>query len=68
MSAKKLTACPKCGGDSGFEFYVRTHMEGSWGEDDSESTGKSGDYTKTVACLDCGHRVRRKRAEGWGDD
>lgn len=68
MSAKKLAACPKCGSPAGFEFYARVHMEGSWGCDNSESADGPNTYTKSVSCLDCGHRVNRKRAEGREDE
>jgi len=60
----QIMCCPHCGGTSGFEFYAKVRMAGTWGRDDSESSG-GGIYTRGVTCIDCGHRVNRRRAEGW---
>lgn len=54
--------CPKCGGDSGFHFFVRVGMEGTWGN--PAETNDHSESPKYVKCMDCGARVARYKAEG----
>lgn len=58
----RWSACPRCGGTTGFEFVVRVFLQGSWGSE-AETTGDS-DGPQKVRCLDCGRMVDRKNAEG----
>jgi len=57
-----MTACPKCGDESGYVYFVRVEMFGAWGSP-AESSGHT-EGPATVSCFRCGHRVRRPDAEG----
>ena len=67
MSEQKANseACPKCKSTKGHYHWLRIYMEGEWG---TFAVAVDERGPKEARCLDCGVRVSRKRAEGWGDD
>lgn len=52
--------CPKCSGQSGYEYTMAEEhtMGGGWGQ--SPTSGDSGGNARNslVKCLDCGHRFQ----------
>jgi hypothetical protein len=60
-----LTACPHCGGTSGYGYETKVLMGGNWGEEPETVGDRAGvPDPKSVRCLDCGERVAMKRARG----
>lgn len=61
-----LTACPKCGGTTGYETtLVMTHtMGGGWGARWESGEDHCTRYPKTVRCADCNRRVPLLAATG----
>lgn len=69
--SESLEACPKCGGTNGYEgvLVMRYDMVGSWGEEWETSGSDRAVYrSKSVKCVDCGHRVSTSKAQGYGGE
>jgi len=55
-----MNRCPKCGSSTGYRYESHVEMEGEWGDQPESTAG--GAPAKSVTCIDCGYRVKRKRA------
>lgn len=60
--------CPKCGGQTGYEFTMTEEhtMGGGWGEPPTSGDSGRNARDSLVTCLDCRHRFQPRKLAAIG--